>query len=194
MSICARSSAAPRHPADEERRDVLDRRQAGHQVEGLEDDPDRRPPVRRQLGAAQRGDLGGLIATPEHDRTARGREDRREGGQHVVFPQPLAPSEDELALCDVEVQVVDGPPQPPLEYSTPRSRTATDTVVWGAAAAVITHLRTPGPGRREIRRPPAALAIRPTTTATTTSLTYALTGISTGKETAARAAGPARRR
>ncbi len=41
--------AAPRHPGDEERRgDVLDRRQAGHQVEGLEDDPDRRPPVRRR--------------------------------------------------------------------------------------------------------------------------------------------------
>ena len=72
--------AAPRHPGDEERRgDVLDRRQAGHQVEGLEDDPDRRPPVRRQLGTAQRGDLGDLVAVLEHDRTARRRQDRRRG-------------------------------------------------------------------------------------------------------------------
>jgi hypothetical protein len=62
-----------RHPRRPQRRlDVVEGGEAGHQVEGLEHDPNPVPPVPGEGGAAQPGDLGAADA----DRPGRRPQDR----------------------------------------------------------------------------------------------------------------------
>ena len=86
------------------RGDVLSRRQAGNQIEGLEDDADRPAPVLLELAPGQTGDLGRADTDRAH---SRAQQRGQAGEQRGLARSARAEQDHQLPVVGREIQAVD---------------------------------------------------------------------------------------
>src|SRR5918995_917877 len=165
------ASFAGAHPRQAQgSHDVLACRQAGDEVEGLEDDAHGVAPIARQGRAFELGDLGVI----DSDLACGRRQDPGETGQKGGLTRPArAQEDDELAVGRVDVE--------PVDWS--HALTALGVFDCEVSDREIRHHapeKASAGSVRTARRTPKRLATTPTTTATSGSAAYASVVIVTG--------------
>ena len=155
------------HAGEEERGlDVLARREARDQVEGLEDDPDGVPAVVRQGTTREVGH----VDVAEADRPVRRREDAGEGGEERRLPAAArSQQQDELTRGHLQVEPIERADRVAAARVLDGEVLHTEHLVAVSSGDGIRHHAPPkaiAGSTRTARRSPARLATRPTAAAT----------------------------